>query len=259
MTQDLELVSRALCRARRCLACFLRRFERVLRRAHGCCILVSGLEAFVALLLAFCKLFRKMIALFAEHAETFVCRRERFLTFALARATELDVFFEHSDGLLLLRELRLEPGSFGVEPFGRLPRFRRTLPEGAELAALFLDALVSGRRVFLPFRDGLGQAADVAGRAHEFLRDGGLARRETFAHRCAVLRALAQCRKFGGHAVHLLLERRALLALFLHGLLDGDNGGLRALFFGLGRARSRLGGRLFRFGALPLRLGLCAL
>ena len=28
MTQDLELVSRALCRARRCLACFLRRFER---------------------------------------------------------------------------------------------------------------------------------------------------------------------------------------------------------------------------------------
>ena len=83
----------------------------------------------------------------------------------------------------------------------------------------------------------------------EFLRQRFLARIEALARGRAVFRALAERRELGRHVIDLLLDGRIPFALALHGLLDGDDFRLHALFF---RFRSAL--RRFRCGLFVFRL-----
>ena len=125
--------------------------------------------------------------------------------------------------------------------------------EGDELLALRFHLLVCGCDGFLAVGNSFRQAADVAGRAHELLRQRRFARVEALAHDGAVFRALAERRELRRHGIDLFLELGVLLAFALHRLLDGDDARLHAFFFRFGGRLRGLGRRFLVLGALLLR------
>ena len=78
--------------------------ERLPRRLHRLCIFLCCRLACVAFFRLFREICGQLFFLACKRVEFFLRGRERPFALRLAGAAELDVLFEHGDGLLLLRQ-----------------------------------------------------------------------------------------------------------------------------------------------------------
>ena len=108
MAEDLQLVRCALRFAQGGFVCGARGRQRLPRRLHVFRVFLRRRALRIAFLCFRREVCGQLLLLACERVKLFLCGGERAFTLRLPCAAELDVLFEHGDGLLLLRQRRLE-------------------------------------------------------------------------------------------------------------------------------------------------------